>query len=170
MILYRLLTRDLGEKLLPTAMALYYAKSADWAANPAILKEGKPGCRYTLKVQEFCQTHMSSLYSPFTKWATVTLPLAIDVMHFYHVAEGFAPYIDDEMIAEERAPDAPPTATRTEKKRFIQSVYMCELARVLIPYRISRKKDQEAVYRQFWRSFAPWEVTRAQPSFLSRSY
>ncbi|KAI0172601.1 hypothetical protein GGR52DRAFT_545359 [Hypoxylon sp. FL1284] len=146
---------------------------------------------YTRKILAFCSEHLTRPYysAGFPNGAYMTMDKMIQMHEFNVHAERMIPYVrrekgvhakHREALEKARASEeirypsdylrprlerAPPKLLpwiEPEKwTRYIRSIYIFELARIILPYHQRKGRDNRLpVVKQFWSFFAPWECHR----------
>ncbi|KAI1077681.1 hypothetical protein F5B20DRAFT_592715 [Whalleya microplaca] len=151
-ICYDILSREMDNKNLPIAVALYHAQSANWTTNEIQLSEAELGN----KVVAFCNNHLHNHRSAVIDPRTITLEMAISISGFHQLAQDIAGslagqlYWGDKFGFNLNRSEWPPS--------LVKCVYILELVRLVMPIHIEPVGWQPTWFAPFWRCFAPWEA------------
>lgn len=164
-ICYGILKREVGEVVLPVAVALYHAMKA----LPKF--QAAHGDKFTSNVIDFCDEHLQNAVYAHVGPDDITLEMTLSITTFNMSAQRVAENMAQEMLDHTRkectssrdgTPYNPPVKFKdTEYQRLVRSIYIYELAGKVLPIHVLPDDGTEdtTAWRYFWSQFAPWEIS-----------
>ncbi|KAI0011921.1 hypothetical protein F4779DRAFT_635521 [Xylariaceae sp. FL0662B] len=152
-ICHGILSQEIDKTIFPIAVALHHAQSTNWIAKVTHLDDAE----FTSNVVDFCSTHLKNYRSATIDPHSINLEMAVKISRFYRRAQDIA---DVFIRHKSHGKVLTRNLERDERLRLVKSIYIFELARLLVPVRAMNSDGSEdlTAWLAFWRCFAPWEA------------
>ncbi|KAI0848485.1 hypothetical protein F5Y00DRAFT_262581 [Daldinia vernicosa] len=178
-IIREITTNALGD-FLPSAIALYAARRAEWVTELHVYSPSQ----LVDRIHRFGRKYLDRNNRPSLDRQDFSLSLAEELISFHSTVEKFALQFMEESLSEMflNPRGRPiPKPTSTEISRVQLTFYCMEISRELLPYKISsgsdsdsedseHEMDDERPWEMLWHYFTPWEnrIAESITKFLDK--